>query len=160
MFAPANGLKIKTSKPQNLKAIIKSGESELDSIGIFDDIKITPHGANEIQKLYHKTKNKLSSTINFQNRITLPDIKGVNEAYLGVIPFTEFVKLIQDENQTIHNIFDDNIRDFQGENAVNKKIKGTLTKGDFDLFCVFNNGVTVVATSITPTGNRFTLRDY
>lgn len=62
---------------QNLKAIIKSGESELDSIGIFDDIKITPHGANEIQKLYHETKNKLSATINFQNRITLPDIKGV-----------------------------------------------------------------------------------
>lgn len=145
---------------QNLKAIIKSGESELDSIGIFDDIKITPHGANEIQKLYHETKNKLSATINFQNRITLPDIKGVQEAYLGVIPFTEFVKLIQDENQTIHNIFDDNVRDFQGENAVNKKIKGTLTKGDFDLFCVLNNGVTVVATSITPAGNRFTLRDY
>lgn len=145
---------------QNLKAVIQSGESELDAIGVFDDIKITPHGANEIQKLYHETKNKLSATINFQSRITLPDIKGVKEAYLGVIPFPEFVKLIQDENHTIHNIFDDNVRDFQGENAVNKKIKNTLTKGDFDLFCVLNNGVTVVAMSITPAGNRFTLRDY
>ncbi|MFY7866713.1 AIPR family protein [Roseateles sp.] len=145
---------------QNLKAIIQNGESELDSIGFFDDIRISPYGANEIQKLYHETKNKLSATINFQNRITLPDIKGVKEAYLGVIPFGEFVKLIQDENQTIHNIFDDNVRDFQGENAVNKKIKGTLTNGDFDLFCVLNNGITIVATSITPAGNRFTLRDY
>jgi hypothetical protein len=145
---------------QNLKAVIQSGETELDAIGVFDEIKVTPYGANEIQKLYHETKNKLSATINFQSRITLPDIKGVKEAYLGVIPFSEFVKLIQDENQTIHNIFDDNVRDFQGENAVNKKIKNTLTKGDFDLFCVLNNGVTVVATSITPAGNRFTLRDY
>lgn len=145
---------------QNLKAVIHSGESEFDAIGIFDDITITPYGANEIQKLYHETKNKLSATINFQNRITLPDMKGVKEAYLGIVPFIEFVKLIQDENQTIHNIFDDNVRDFQGENAVNKKIKATLTKGDFDLFCVLNNGVTVVATSITPAGNRFTLRDY
>jgi len=145
---------------QNLKAVIQSGEAELDAIGIFDDIKITPYGANEIQKLYHETKNKLSATINFQNRITLPDIKGVKESYLGVLPFSEFVKLIQDENQTIHNIFDDNVRDFQGENAVNKKIKETLSNGDFDLFCVLNNGVTVVATSITPAGNRFTLRDY
>ncbi|MCT6719338.1 AIPR family protein [Acidovorax sp. K2F] len=145
---------------QNLRAVIQSGEFEIDAIGVFDEIKITPYGANEIQKLYHETKNKLSATINFQNRITLPDIKGVKEAYLGVIPFPEFAKLIQDENQTIHNIFDDNVRDFQGENAVNQKIKNTLTKGDFDLFCVLNNGVTVVATSITPAGNRFTLRDY
>ncbi|MEQ1500533.1 MAG: AIPR family protein [Parcubacteria group bacterium] len=145
---------------QNLQAVIDSGKKEIESIGIFDDVSITPNGASEIQKLYHETKNKLSTTITFQSRITLPDIVGVKEAYLGVIPFSEFIKLIQDENQTIHSIFDDNVRDFQGENAVNKKIKETLALKKFDLFCVLNNGVTVVASSLTPAGNRFTLRDY
>ena len=145
---------------QNLQAVIDSGKKEIESIGIFDDVTVTPNGASEIQKLYHETKNKLSTTITFQNRITLPDIGGVKEAYLGVVPFLEFIKLIQDENQTIHSIFDDNVRDFQGENAVNKKIKETLSLGKFDLFCVLNNGVTVVASSIVTAGNRFTLRDY
>ena len=145
---------------QNLQAIIDSGKEELDYIGIFDDVTVTPYGAVEIQKLYHETKNKLSATITFQNRITLPDMEGVKEAYLGVIPFQEFIKLIQDENQTIHSIFNDNVRDFQGENTVNKRIKETLRLGKFDLFCVLNNGVTVVASSLTPAGNRFTLRDY
>lgn len=145
---------------QNLQAIIDSGKEELDCIGIFDDVTVTPYGAVEIQKLYHETKNKLSATITFQNRITLPDIEGVKEAYLGVIPFQEFIKLIQDDNQTIHSIFNDNVRDFQGENTVNKRIKETLRLGKFDLFCVLNNGVTVVASSLTPAGNRFTLRDY
>lgn len=145
---------------QNLQAIIENGKSELEAIGLFDEVTITPIGAVEIQRLYHETKNKLSTTITFQNRITLPDIDGVKEAYLGVVPFQEFIKLIQDENQTIHSIFDDNVRDFQGENAVNKKIKETLKNGKFDLFCVLNNGVTVVATSLIPAGNRFTLRDY
>lgn len=145
---------------QNLQAVIDSGKKEIETIGIFDDVSITPNGATEIQKLYHETKNKLSTTITFQNRITLPDIDGVKEAYLGVIPFQEFVKLIQDENQTVHSIFDDNVRDFQGGNSVNKKIKETLKHGKFDLFCVLNNGVTVVASSLTPAGNRFTLRDY
>jgi hypothetical protein len=145
---------------QNLQAVINSGKNEIEGIGIFDDIVIAPYGATEIQKLYHETKNKLSTTITFQNRITLPDIEGVKEAYLGVIPFHEFIKLIQDENKTIYSIFDDNVRDFLRENAVNKKIKETLNLGKFDLFCVLNNGVTVVASSITPAGNRFTLRDY
>ncbi|HCC1366527.1 TPA: hypothetical protein M4R12_004759, partial [Salmonella enterica subsp. enterica serovar Paratyphi C] len=90
----------------NLVAIINNGCSELEQIGLFDKVQILPLGAAEIQKLYHETKNKLSTTINFQNRITLPDIKGVKEAYLGVVPFEEYIKLIQDENQTIHSIFD------------------------------------------------------
>ncbi|EFA4844273.1 TPA: AIPR family protein [Escherichia coli] len=144
----------------NLIAIINNGCSELEQIGLFDKVQILPLGAAEIQKLYHETKNKLSTTINFQNRITLPDIKGVKEAYLGVVPFEEYIKLIQDENQTIHSIFDDNVRDFQGENPVNKKIKLTLENGKFDLFSVLNNGVTIVSSSLTPAGNRFTLRDY
>ena len=79
---------------------------------------------------------------------------------MGVIPFSEYIKLIQDENKTIHSIFDDNVRDFQGNNPVNKKIKKTLEESKFDLFCVLNNGVTIVASALTPAGNRFTIRDY
>jgi hypothetical protein len=145
---------------KNLTAIISSGRSEIDSIGIFEDVTIDALGASETQKLFHETKNKLSSTITFQNRITLPDIDGVTESYLGVVPFLEYMKLIQDENQTMHSIFDDNVRDFQGNNPVNKKIKGTLEDARFDIFCVLNNGVTVVASALTPAANRFTIRDY
>ena len=145
---------------QNLKAIIYSGKIEIENIGLFEEVSVDALGAVEIQKLFHETKNKLSSTINFQNRITLPDIEGVSESYLGVLPFSEYLKLIQDENSRIYSIFDDNVRDFQGSNAVNKKIKNTLEKRKFDLFCVLNNGVTVVASSLTPAANRFTIRDY
>lgn len=144
----------------NLLAIIKSGQRELDQLGLFETTNIEALGATELQKLYQETKNRLSVTVNFQNRITLPDIEGVTEAHLGVIPFEEYIKLIQDDTGTIYSIFDDNVRDFQGGNAVNAKIKDTLEKGKFDLFCVLNNGVTVVASSLTPAGNRFTIRDY
>lgn len=150
----------RSQSDQNITATLARGKEEIESIGLFESVSIEAIGASEIQKLYHETKNKLSSTINFQNRITLPDIDGVSEAYLGVIPFPEYLKLIQDENQIIHSLFDDNIRDFQGENSVNIKIKNTLTDGKFNLFCVLNNGVTLVASSITPAGNRFTIRDY
>lgn len=150
----------KWQEDQNLRAVINSGRTEIENIGIFEEVSVEPLGAAEIQRLFHETKNKLSSTINFQSRITLPDIEGVKEAYLGVLPFHEYVKLIQDENSTIYNIFDDNVRDFQGNNVVNKKIKSTLEDQKFDLFCVLNNGITIVASALTPAANRFTIRDY
>ncbi|WP_163340041.1 AIPR family protein [Desulfopila sp. IMCC35008] len=145
---------------RNLTAIIKSGVEEIEQSGLFDSIVFTPLGAQEVQRLYRETQNKLSSTIKFESKITLPDINGISESYLGILPFTEYLKLIQDENRTIYNIFDDNIRDFQGPNAVNNKIQETLENKEYDLFCVLNNGVTVVAGSITPAANRFTIRDY
>lgn len=85
----------------------------MEQIGIFEEVFVDALGASEIQRLFHETKNKLSSTITFQNKITLPDIQGVSEAYLGVLPFIEYLKLVQDENQVIYNIFDDNVRDFK-----------------------------------------------
>lgn len=150
----------KWQEDQNLRAVVNSGKSEIENIGIFEEVSVEPLGATEIQKLFHETKNKLSSTINFQSKITLPDIEGVKESYLGVLPFQEYIKLIQDESGTIYSIFDDNVRDFQGNNSVNKKIKGTLDNQKFDLFCVLNNGVTIVASALTPAANRFTIRDY
>lgn len=145
---------------QNLRAVISSGSQEIEDSGLFEDVLFEPYGATELQKLYHETRNKLSCTVTFQNRITLPDIEGVKEAFLGIIPFREFIKMLQDDNELMYNIFYDNVRDFQGDNEVNGKIQDTLKEGKFDLFCVLNNGVTLVASSLTPAGNRFTLRDY
>lgn len=150
----------KWTNDKNLTAVISSGRQEIEDSSLFETVSFQPYGAIELQKLYHDTRNKLSSTINFQNRITLPDIGGVKEAFLGVLPFNEFLKLIQDADDSMYNIFYDNVRDFQGDNEVNTKIKNTLNEQKFDLFCVLNNGVTLVAGSLTPAGNRFTLRDY
>lgn len=145
---------------ESIESLVSRGKNEIEDIGICEEVNVILLGASEIQKLYHETKNKLSSTVKFQNRITLPDIKGVSEAYLGVIPFIEYMRLIQDENNTIYNIFNDNVRDFQGENTVNIKIKQTLEESKFELFCLLNNGVTLVASSLTPAGDKFTIRDY
>ncbi|OQV41836.1 hypothetical protein BZ160_08635 [Pantoea vagans] len=144
----------------HLVSLIESSKREIQELAISEKVVFNPYGAIDIQKLYLDTKNKLSITINLPNRITLPDITGIKESFFGVVPFSEYIKLIQDENGTIYNIFYDNVRDFQGDNPVNTKIKTTLEDGKFDLFSVLNNGVTVVTSSLISAGNRFTLHDY
>lgn len=39
---------------QNLQAIIDSGTKEIEATGLFDDVIVSPNGANEIQKHRHK----------------------------------------------------------------------------------------------------------
>jgi len=47
-----------------------------------------------------------------------------------------------------------------GENLVNNKISSTLTNKKFDIFGVLNNGVTIVAESLTPVGHKFSISNY
>jgi len=151
----------KWTDDQNLSAVIKSGVSELEQLNLFEKVLFYPYGAKEIAASFRKTKEAISTTINFSNRVTLPSISGISEAYIGLLPFEEFIKILSDEDENLINVFEDNVRDFQGSNNdVNSGIEKTLSDESSDLFSVLNNGVTIVASSISPTGDNFTIRDY
>lgn len=150
----------KWNEDENLNAVIKGGVSELESLNLFEKVLFHPIDASGIQKLYTKTKEIVSTTINFTHKVTLPDIKQVKESYLGFLPFSEFRKLIIDDNGSIRSIFYDNVRDYLGDNPVNEKIDATLAEGKFDIFSILNNGVTVVASNLNSAGNKYTITDY
>lgn len=146
---------------QNLLAVINQGIHDLEQANLFEKVLFHPLGAKEIAASYRKTKEAISTTISFRNRVTLPSISGVSEAYIGLLPFSEFRKILSDEDDNLVNVFEDNVRDFQGNNNdVNSGIERTLNNPDSDLFSVLNNGVTIVASSISPTGDSFTIKDY
>lgn len=145
----------------NLIGIIQSGTEDLESTNLFDSLEIIPIGAKELAKYYRKTKESVSTTITFSNRITIPEISGISEAYIGLLPYKEFLKIVSTEEQNLLNVFEDNVRDFQGENNdVNSGIASTITNSGSEIFSVLNNGITIVASKISPTGNQFTITDY
>jgi hypothetical protein len=146
---------------RDLLARIEVGKKELLQKNLFESVDFSPLGATEIQKYYRSTKEAISKEIVFPDNVTLPDIDGIQVAYTGIINYKEFKKLITDnENNILLSVFYDNVRAFQGSNPVNDQIKKTIEDGKFDQFVVLNNGVTVVAKSITSVGHRLTLRDY
>lgn len=145
---------------RNLRARIESGKQDLLQKNLFADVVITPVDSRGIQKYYQSTKSAVRKEILFSNKSTLSDIQGVKEAYIGTLEFDQFIKLIDDEGKILNSVFYDNVRAFQGDNPVNNDIRKTIQDGKFDQFPILNNGVTVVAKSITPAANRFTLDDY
>lgn len=149
------------NEDQNISAVIDSSVKDLESYNLFERVEAKIIGANELGKLYRKTKNPISSKFTFANKVTLPDIDGIDQSFYGVLPFSEFRKLLIDDNDNIQSIFDDNVRDFQGiGNLVNSNINETLNSDNPDLFSVLNNGVTIVADSIKVSANTLTITDY
>lgn len=146
---------------QNLTAVISQGHDNLESKNLFDEVTITPLGAREIAKSYRKTKEAISTSFVFNNRVTLPNINGISEAYIGLLPYSEFIKILAEEDGKLRNVFEDNVRDFQGDtNDVNSGIDSTINSESSDIFSVLNNGVTIVTSDISATGDNFTIKEY
>lgn len=146
---------------KNLEATIAIGKEALKATNLFSNIEFVPCGLGEIQELYRKTRAKLSATFKFEKRITMYSISDEEVGYSGVLPFKEFKKLIIDENGTIKPVFEDNIRDYLGPNPdVNKSICDTIMSGNVNAFSMLNNGITIVASSISMPGDIATIEDY
>ena len=135
----------------------------IEETHIFGIVQIHALGASDIQDFYRSTKLKVQAVIEFSSHVSLLKIEGIKQSYIGTLPFSEFRKLIIDDNlQKVKPvILDDNVRGFQGkDNDVNKDIDNTLTSGHLDRFPILNNGITIVSKSISRVANTFTLKDY
>jgi hypothetical protein len=148
----------------SLKILCEDQKEKLldNSKNLFRNVIFTPCGADEINKLYRSTKTTVSAEIDFEDRVSLPEIKGVTEAFIGVLPFKEFINLIKDEYGRIRSsIFYDNVRYYKGpEIEVNQDIANTLKTGKIEQFVVLNNGITIVAKSISGIRKKLILNDY
>jgi hypothetical protein len=140
---------------------IKSKRQDLVNTNLFSDVLFEPVGARQLQKLFRDTRTSISRVIKFERLVTLPSIGDVTASYLGVLPHTEFLKLISDDSgEFIKSVFVDNVRDFQGDNPVNADIAKTIKDGAFDQFVLRNNGITIVSINIKVASSNFTLQDY
>ena len=146
----------------NLVNVIDSNKSEIDNLELFKSVEIFPIDSKGLQELYRRTKEPVEATIKFERKVTIPTIAEIEVAYSGLLPFSEFRKIIIDETGKMKSVFDDNIRDYleQDSNAVNNDISKTIQNGNLDQFCILNNGVTIVAEDITGPGETITLSNY
>lgn len=147
---------------KNLSARLEQGQSDLMQTQLFSAVTVDALGAAEIQRLYRQSKETIDVEIEFANKVTLPSLPGVQQAFIGIIPASVLFSLICDEAGTLRRgVFEDNIRDFQGDTDVNNGMQDTLANADkAQTFVVLNNGITVVCRELQLTGNKCTLSGY
>lgn len=146
---------------QNINSRINGVKSNLIAENLFSDVSFIPVDADYLQRLFKATVDKIQVEIDFPDRITLPEMEGISEAYLGILSARQFLTLISNEGGVIKSILYDNVRDFQGENDVNREIAETLGSPDADKFVILNNGITIICKELRNiVRNRFLLSDY
>lgn len=128
----------------------------------FGEVSFFPYDSEKIITTYKELKKKISRSFIMEKRVVFPAIDGVKQAFLGLVKCKDFVSILLDsDDNMLTNIFEDNVRDFQGYNVVNTEIKETLNDHcDQVRFALLNNGITIVAKKINPVGDSVEIYDF
>ncbi|MGD0591919.1 MAG: AIPR family protein [Bacteroidota bacterium] len=155
-------LGVKQENETTIDKTIQIKKQLLESLALFTEIKIELVDKAKLISKHKRAIKPLQATFKFENKTQLSNISNVDEAYIGFIPFSEFKKLIMDEeNEKIKSLFNDNLRDFLGlENSVNEGIKKSIENARFSEFSLLNNGITVIADLNSGKGNTLILENY
>jgi cold shock CspA family protein len=145
-----------------IQSRIDQGVQDLEQTGLFSLVEFVPIDGNGLKRLFRELNHKIEREIVFDKHTILPQIASVDEAYIGILPCVEYIKLICDDSGALNRrLFYDNVRDFQGHNSVNREMAATIQEANRgDRFALLNNGVTIVARDVNKVGTRFRLRDY
>lgn len=146
----------------NVRESIDDIEKQLYGLNYFSQIRFYPIDADRISTIYRELNNSISREIIIAKNVAFPaEIPGIQEAYLGLVRMSEYMKLVTDQDGVLQaGLFYENVRGFLGENPVNKEIRDTLERKESIQFPILNNGITIVTKSLRLSGEKFALTDF
>lgn len=123
------------------------------------DIYFNNYSCNELLELYQKQKsNRLS--IEFKDRPLSTDYEDFGIGYIGTVKLSKYKEFLTSDEGTIRDdLFESNIRHFQGLVDVNKKIKKTIETISEKDFWWLNNGITIIAEEPKEVGKKLSIEN-
>ncbi len=141
------------SKIQQLKQICTQ------NIFIGSKFHYASYSASELLTLYQKQRTK-RLTLSFKEQPLSTNYGDFGIAYVGPVKLGDYVNFLKDDDGNIREeLFESNIRHFQGEVDVNKRIRDTLKNENNKDFWWLNNGVTIIADNPNQVGKKLTIEN-
>ena len=114
-------------------------------------------GSSELLAEYRREPERTFSLKLAENPVSVANQIG---CFVGLVKLADFFSFIVNDRGTLRrDIFEANVRDYQGRNEVNKQIKETLTDCHGEDFWWLNNGITIVATEATQSSKALSIDD-
>ena len=115
---------------------------------------------NVIVKFWGAEELLLAAQSQTEHKLNLPLAEtpiniGTHQDYVALVNLSKYYQFITDENGSLRKyIFEANVRDYQGHNAVNQDIEQTLSKSTGEDFWWLNNGITLLTDEAIPVTSK------
>lgn len=126
---------------------------------IGSEVSYFNYSCDELLKLYQAQKTQRFSIV-YKEAPLSTSYKDYGIGYVGTVKLADYKKFLLDEDGSIReDIFESNIRHFQGLVDVNKKIKESINNPNKEDFWWLNNGITIIANNPSLVGTILSVDD-
>lgn len=124
----------------------------------FSDIDKSRIDKKRLQDIVLSNENSYRTGMEWKSEFLISNkMEQFGNAYIVCVSAQELLKLMKtSEGLLRRNMFDDNVRDWQGDSVVNKEILSTLKEYP-ERFVLFNNGITIVCQDVKPEKGKYVL---
>lgn len=136
--------------------VIRSRKDMIDA-GHCSDFYFHFWGNEQFHEALNRNENKFKVIMPFIDTMNLPSADNVENSCVALCRASEFIQLLNTEEGIIRkSLFNDNVRDYQGENSVNIEIEETIEESPNE-FILLNNGITIVCTKFLPNNRKLVI---
>lgn len=140
-------------------AISKKIQKDIAALETYGDIVIQYVDTSSFKRIIDENENTFSVVLNVIDTFSLTAVDNVDNSSIVLCNGTELLKLLISEEGLIRkSLFDDNVRDYQGDTTINQDILVTIKDDPFS-FVLLNNGITIVCDEIGSGNRKITIKN-
>lgn len=138
----------------NIESRIKEIKERIVGTNTYSEVDIRLIDDKELIKIIEYNENTYDVVLDIIDSMPLPEVANVDNSRIVLCKATEILRMISTSDGLLRrNIFDDNVRDFQGDSTINNEIQNTIQQ-EAEKFILLNNGITVVCSEITDANRK------
>lgn len=137
----------------HFNAKIENLKDRIGKLDNYDDVEVQCYGAKELVNICNQNNNSFSAVLNVLGSLEFEEVDKVMNSQVIMCRTTELLTMLVTEEKLLRkSLFNDNVRDFQGNTEINKEMLETI-KCNPSHFLLKNNGITIVCSKLV-SGNR------
>lgn len=110
-----------------------------------------------LKTMCNENDNNFTAVLNTIDSFSLTEVKNVDSSMIIMCNAVEIIKMLESSDNLLRkSIFTDNVRDFQGDTAINEEIYQTIILSP-QSFVLVNNGITIVCSNVLFSNRKVTI---
>lgn len=147
------------NESEHIIAISKKFSDDIQQFNSYGEIFINYIDTEKFKKLCDDNENQFSAVINIIDTFSLTAVNNVDNSNIILCSAEELMPLLITEDGILRKrLFNDNVRDYQGETAINESILNTI-QTEPESFVLMNNGITIICTDMVSGNRKVTIRN-
>ena len=141
----------------HITAISKKFEDDIRQLNTYGEVFINYIDTEKFKILCDDNENRFSKVLDVIDTLSLTEVNNVDNSNIILCYADKLMQLlVTDDGILRKRLFNDNVRDYQGETAINESIYRTVER-EPENFVLMNNGITIICTEMKSANRKVTI---